>query len=113
MEWTISNFDKQEVVMGWKDDPHTYYEFNRMPVDWRRSLTNVLTGVPMMRRQTTVSLWRHGLVAAAACLLGLAAAVGADAPKDTKFPQPIEPSTVAGLMVMLMMIVPLVGRCNF
>ena len=70
-----------------------------MPVDWRRSLTNVLTGVPMMRRQTTVSLWRHGLVAAAACLLGLAAAVGADAPKDTKFPQPIEPSTVAGLMV--------------
>jgi len=70
-----------------------------MPVDWRRSLTNVLTGVPMMRRQTMVSLWRHGLVAAAACLLGLAAAVGADAPKDTKFPQPIEPSTVAGLMV--------------
>src|SRR5437870_12565422 len=71
----------------------------RMTVDWRRSLTNVLTGVPMMRRQTTVSLWRHGLVAAAACLLGLVAAVGADAPKDTKFPQPIEPSTVAGLMV--------------
>src|SRR5213593_3777760 len=71
----------------------------RMPVDWRRSWTNVLTGVPMMRRQTTVSLWRHSLVAAAACLLGLAAAVGADAPKDTKFPQPIEPSTVAGLMV--------------
>src|SRR5437667_12285132 len=70
----------------------------RMPVDWRRSWTNVLTGVPMMRRQTTVSLWRHSLVAAAACLLGLAAAVGADAPKDTKFPQPIEPSTVAGTM---------------
>ena len=52
----------------------------------------------MMRRQTTVSVWRHGLVAAA-CLLGLAAAAGADAPKNTKFPQPTEPSTVAGLMV--------------
>jgi|SRR2546426_12479861 len=70
------------------------------PLAWalQRSLTNVLMEVPMMRRQTTVSVWRHGLVAAA-CLLGLAAAAGADAPKNTKFPQPTEPSTVAGLMV--------------
>src|SRR2546428_12286893 len=71
----------------------------RMPVDWRRSLTNVLTGVPMMRRQTTVSLWCHGLVAAAACLLGLAAAGGAGAPKGTKFPPPIEPSAGGGVVV--------------
>lgn len=69
-----------------------------MPVDRQRSLANVLTEVPMMRRQTTVSWWRHGLVAAT-CLLGLAAAVGAAAPKETKFPQPTEPSTVVGLMV--------------
>src|SRR2546428_11629147 len=70
------------------------------PLAWalHRSLTNVLTEVPMMRRQTAVCVWRPGLVAGA-CPLGLAAAAGADAPKNTKFPQPTEPSTVAGLMV--------------